>query len=340
MPLAADRRNRPFLVGCALLLLLGVGVNAPFFAYDAVEQDVYYTWLEGNRILHGENPYSRVHGSDMRVNDKYATYFPGFYLLAAAVQAAGLEDFDDWVLFWRPVFLACNVAIAILLFSAGWRRGAPWFGAFAAVFWLCNRWTLYTSRVAHIEFVPVLLLLLSLLVFPTRRRTSLLLLGGSLAIKQLAIFLLPLYVIWGWRRDDPRRWRSAAYAIGWIALIPLLLSVPFLVWDPTGFVKSILFSATRAPDGHVKGLHSLDALIGMRVPAFVGVPAKLPMALAMGLVWAAAARRELGIATGALLAFLVFLGFNSVLFMQYFCWALPLIPLALLERRAVAPAPS
>lgn len=315
-----------------LVVLLGIAMNAPFFAYDTREQDVYYTWLEGKRLLDGENPYARVLAGDMRVNDKYATYFPGFYLLAAATQALSLHDFDRWILFWRPVFLVCNLAIAIVLLQRFARRDRLLLGLFVALFWLLNRWTLYTSRVAHIEFLPILLLLWSLLCFRTRRRTSLLLFGLSLAIKQLAIFLVPLYLLWVWREGGPDRLRRCMLAAWWIAVIPLLLSLPFLYWNAEGYLKSLAFSATRAPEGHIQGLHSLDALIGMKLPGFVGIPAKLPMLFVMAVLWWATAKRQVDELVGALCAFLVFLGFNSVLFMQYFCWVLALLPLALGER--------
>jgi uncharacterized membrane protein len=319
------------LAGLGLIALLGLGVNLPFWAYDPREQDIYYAWLEGGRILDGDNPYARVLASDMRTNDKYATYLPGFYLLSAAVQALGVREFDSWLLFWRPVVLACNLAIAASLFIASARRGRSFLGLCFAIFWLCNRWTLYTSRIVHLDFLAILPLLAALALLPARRRTSMLLLGVSLTIKQLAVFVLPICVLWAWRRADPRRWRDAAAALAWVAIVPLIVSLPFLLWNADAFLRSILFSATRAPDNLVPGLHSLDTLIGMTLPWFAGLLARVPMVLLMALAWVAALRREVGLYTGSLLVFLIFLGFNSVLFMQYFVWALALVPLALLE---------
>ena len=319
------------------LLAVGVGVNAPFWAYDASEQDVYYTWLEGHRLIQGENPYARVLEGDMLQNDKYATYFPGFYLLAAATEAIGFAEFDSWVLFWRPVFLLCNLAIAALLLIYFARRNHLAIGVFAALFWLLNRWTLYVSRIAHIEFIPILLLLLSLLLFARRRRTSLILLSAGLAIKQMAIILIPLYLIWSWRTTAGSKLRDSVVTLLWIGSIPLVLSLPFLFWNAEAFFKSIMFSATTAPEGHIQGLQSLDVLIGMKMPGFVGIPAKLPMLCLMAAVWWATWRRDIGVLTGSLFAFLVFVSFNSVLYMQYLCWPLALLPLALgecMERRS------
>ncbi len=54
--------------------------------------DIYFIWLEGKRIIAGENPYARVLLGDMRVNDKYATYFPLAYLFLCASSKAWFPE--------------------------------------------------------------------------------------------------------------------------------------------------------------------------------------------------------------------------------------------------------
>src|SRR4051812_13020149 len=49
-------------------------------------EDISYIWFEGYHIKHGENPYSRIAGKDLRFNEKFATYLPLFYLAAAATE--------------------------------------------------------------------------------------------------------------------------------------------------------------------------------------------------------------------------------------------------------------
>ena len=85
------------------------------------QEDIYYSFREGQRILNGENPYERILSGNMRDNKKYATYFPVFYELSYATQALGLEQFSTWLVFWRRVFVAFNLGTAILLFYAFWR---------------------------------------------------------------------------------------------------------------------------------------------------------------------------------------------------------------------------
>ena len=61
------------------------------------------------------------------------------------------------------------------------------------------------------------------------------------------------------------------------------------------------------------------------------IRAKLPMFFLMGLVFLIAIKRQIGIYTSTLLTMSVFVDFNSVLFLQYFCWIVPFIPLAICE---------
>ena len=55
-----------------------INVTSRFYQHDDKNEDVYYIYLEGKRIIDGENPYERILEGDMRINKKYPTYFPLF----------------------------------------------------------------------------------------------------------------------------------------------------------------------------------------------------------------------------------------------------------------------
>jgi hypothetical protein len=208
---------------------------------------------------------------------------------------------------------------------------------FAALFWLFNRWTLHITQIAHLDPVPIFCVVASIALFSRHRTAALLMFSLSLGIKQIGIFLAPLYLIWVWQtetraasegRIQPRTSRPFG-AVGWAALlvcsIPLLAALPFLAWNAEGFAKSILFSATRLPADHFAA-PSLDGLMG-----WLGIPAKVPMLLLMVLALWLAWRAKIGPFTAALLVMASFVDFNSVLFRQYLAWIVPLLPLAVLE---------
>lgn len=266
----------------------------------------------------------------MRENRKYPTYLPLSYLMVAGAHHLGVTEYRGWMRLWRPVVLISHVGIAVLLLVACWRAGHPVLGLFAALFWGFNRWTLYVISVAHVDFPAILCLLASLLLFDTRRRASLLLFGLSLAFKQIAVFVTPLYLIWTWRATRPPEARlpATARAAGWIALVPGLVSLPFLLWNAEAFLRSVLFSATRDPQSHITAL-SLPAKIGL-----AGLPGRLPMLLLMGLVLWAAARGEIGRYLAVLLLLVTFVDFNAVFYFQYMAWLVPFLVLAALDRRA------
>lgn len=292
--------------------------------------DIYFIWRDGSRLAAGQNPYEAILAGNMQENRKYPTYLPLFYVLVAGASRLGITEYRDWMRLWRALVLASHLGIAGLLFVACWRAGHPVLGAFGALFWGLNRWTLYVVGVAHVDFLPILCLLGSLLLFETRRRVSLLLFGLSLALKQIAVFVTPLYLVWTWReaREPTTRLPETARAAGWIALVPGLVSLPFLAWNAEAFVRSVLFSATRDPDSHVSAL-SVVAKVGL-----AGLSSRLPMLLLMGLVLVAAAHREIGRYLAVLLLLATFVDFNAVFYLQYMAWLVPFLVLAALDRRA------
>ena len=328
----------------AVLMLLGTAAHVRLWKFPTEGQDVYYAWVEGGRIVAGENPYARILSGDMRLNDKYATYFALFYELAAASRWAGLGDYASWIAFWRVVFLVFTLAIGLLLFSQAYRRDRILLAVFGLAFWLFNRWTLHLTQIAHLDVIPIFLVLASLALFDRHRTAALLLFGASLAIKQIGIFLAPLYLIWAWRAEcaaesaagrgvdaspGPRTAgeRTLIATLLLIVAIPLVTSLPFLVWDAEAFSKSILFSATRLPVDHL-GVPSFDSLMG-----WIGLPAKLPMLALMTLTYWMVWRRHVGRYAATFLVLATFVDFNSVLFRQYLAWVVALVPLVALESR-------
>ena len=294
------------------------------------QEDIFYAFKEGQRILNGENPYARVLTGNMRDNEKYATYFPLFYELSYASQAMGLEQFLDWTVFWRRVFIVFNLSTAVILFYLFWRSEMEWLGIFAAAFWLFNRWTLTVISIVHLDFLPIFFLVASLAVFPKNKRLSLILYGISLALKQIGIFILPLYLIWVWLSTDQdikHRIREVIVAGFMIAGFPLITSIPFLIWNAKGFVMSVLFSATRVGSGRFTVL-PLDAVLG-----WGGIAGRLPMLLLFMAIYWFCFSRYIGRYTGAFLIMSIFIAFNTALFVQYLLWLVPLTPLILLDSK-------
>jgi uncharacterized membrane protein len=327
MPKILDDRR----VALLCLLVIVVGGAIVYFSMPTTSEpgsDIYYSYVEGQRINAGQDPYARVLEGNMRDNDKYATYFPLFYYLSALTQRLGLQNYDSWIGFWRGVFLLFNIATACLLYWILYRQRAVWLAILSAAFWFFNRWSVSIEQAATLESITIFCLLLSLTLLPRHRTSAYLLFGLSLAFKQVAVWLVPLYLIWSWKMASGEakwRWREVLLAGVTIAAIPLLTSLPFLLTDARGFLSSIAFSVTRNPATHVQA-QSLDVVLGFRGPA-----ARLLMLAVMGLASLAFWHGELGIYRASLLSMTLFVDFNPVLFLQYFTWPAVLLLPALVE---------
>lgn len=327
----------------ALVLILGAGftihsrlrLQEETIAYsqeDEVskkieEQDIYLVYKEGLNLAQGENPYTRAAEiAENRWNSELPTYLPIIYYGSWLTHKLGFTDIFPWLGVWRRVFLFCNIAIAYLLFTTSHHRyKATVLGAFAALFWLFNRWTLHVTTIYHFNFIPIFFFVLSLSLLPKRKTASYLFFGLSLGLKHNAIFLTPIYLIWAWQDNKEKPIQSIFTAGLTIASIPLLVSLPFLILSPIGFFKSLLISLTRYPETHL-GVLSLDALMG-----WIGIPAKLPMVGMLLLTYWIAWRGKLKSFTAGLLIMLIFVDFHSVLFRHYMVWVIPLLPLSVAE---------
>jgi hypothetical protein len=261
----------------------------------------------------------------MRVNDKYATYLPLFYEFSFLVQLLGREGFHGWLDIWRSIFVLCCLGTGALLFLPFWQAELEWIGVFAAAFWLFNRWTLTVISIVHLDFLAIVFLVGSLLAFPRSPRLGLLLYSVSLAFKHIAIFLLPLYLIWIWYLSDKDRWHEVLKSLLLIGSIPLLSSIPFLIWNAKGFLLSIFFSLTRFAFSSFAA-YSLDDFMDWN-----GILARLPMLILFICVYWFVFLRQIGKFTGAFLIMSIFIGFNSVLFVQYMVWLVPLTLLLILD---------
>lgn len=307
---------------------------------DLIGYDINYIFIEGQRVTAGVNPYSRILSGDMANNQKYATYFPAYYELSALTQILGLRDFESWLSAWRWTFIIFNIGIASVLFLALGPASRPWLALAAAGYWLLNRWTFEETFIAHLDFPAIFFLVLSLSEFQRMPHRAAYYLGISLALKQIAIFIVPLYLILVWTgpsRISSNRVRELVGTAIRIAVIPAIVSLPFLLWNPEGFVRSIFFSFTRNPSndivvqGGAFGLPSAGELLAFHLPiehlALNRQLLRVPMLILLGLTYVAALRREIGLHLGTLLVIAIFVDYNPVFFSYYMVWIVPLIPL-------------
>lgn len=312
-----------FIVPAIAIVFIGILANKSGVGNTDDAEDLFFLFSDSKTVAEGGNPYLRTADGNMHDNEKYTTYFPLFFLTNAVLIKAGFSDYYKWQVIWQVVMLISLFATAFLVFHMI-RKKANWQVALLAVlFILFNRWTLYVTLISQIDFTAILFLILSFFYLDSSFKKSLLFFGLSLAFKQMAIFLAPLYLIWAWQKNPSSKylWQSTF----WAGIIPFVTSLPFLIWDAKSYLMSILFSATRGQATHMDA-SALNFHLKMG-----GLVGKLPMLLLMAFIFYLTAKNKIGRFTSAFLVMTIFMTFNAVLLNQYLAWTAVLLPLVFID---------
>ena len=280
-------------------------------------KDIFYVWEEGKKIADGVNPYARIIGKSLRDNNKYPTYLPLSYYFAAILDRLGIKSFVDFINIWRPLNVICHLGIGILTFSIYNQQRKPISGIIACSILLLGRWSAYIINVQHLEFAAILPILLAGQQLNRRPNWSALMFGLSLCIKHVGIILLPSFLL-GLTANSSlgkHTWNKkqiltySAVALG----IPLLISLPFLLDQPSGFLLNVLFSTTRDFGDHGKATGTRMILTGVDGTRLIMI----------GLIimnWVAQAKEKINFWFASTITLLIFLQFNAVIFAQYYIW--------------------
>ena len=311
---------------------LGVARNWLTLLKDFVQEesligkDISFYHHRGEQIIEGTNPYSCIL-DEGETCVGYPAHFPGMYLFAAGAISIGVDGLEEWGMFWRPIMFASWLAVGIVLLVQIYRWGQPALAIAALGFWLFNRWSLNVLRVSHTDFLGVLLVLSATLLIGRAPLIAALLFGASLAVKQVAIVLVPLFLIVLWR-SGALGYRKFALATFLLLLIPVATALPFLIDDPQATLHGWFTAATRPAQTLYAGVPSFDHWLDV-----THAGKSLPLIVLLGMVYVAAWRRKVDMIGGALMIMAVVVGFTHVLFHQYFVWFLAFIPLAVAAAR-------
>lgn len=196
-------------------------------------------------LRHGENPYSLTfpdiynnsgfYGEGLSVNGRLQFGFPYFPLsLLAAVPGQLLGQDPRY-----SQLTAIELAALLMAFA---RPGG--LGVMAAALYLTTPRTFFVLEQSWTE--PFVVLGLAAVVFAACRRSRLTpwLFGGFIAIKQYLVFALPAAALLATTRADLR---SVAGVLWRGAVIGTAITLPFALWDPDAFVRSVVTLQFRQP---------------------------------------------------------------------------------------------
>lgn len=307
----------------AVAIAIGIATVATHHLWELkgferlINSDIYNAWEEGKKLSEGVNPYTRIIGQSMRDNNNYPTYLPLTYLCSALLQRLGIRDFPDFIRIWRGISLACHLGLGLLTFHIYNRQRKPLAGLIAISILLLGRWSAYIIDVQHLEFPAVLAIVAAGQQLNRRPTLSAFLFSLSLSIKHIGIILLPCFLL-GLNTDatglsTATKWeRIRRYCLVAFAL-PLVISLPFLIDHASGFLLSMLFSASRGTSSH--GIATGSEMILLSVDS-----TRLLMGSLFVMGWIVQAKQRMNVWFACTLILLIFLQFNPVVFAQYYIW--------------------
>ncbi len=286
--------------------------------------DIASIWNAGHDLCKGRSPYARMkkEGKNGKPVVRAPIYLPGAYILICAVEKLGYNTHKKWQKVWEPALVVLHIAIGVMLFILLFEKGHPALAFFVILFWLFSRFSIQTLVTRQTNTLALFPLLLSLAFINTRRTASLLLFGFSLVLKQVAVFLAPLYLVWCW--NDRKSWSDFRRSVFLILIIPFAATLPFIIRDYESFFMAIFYPTMHLAPGGYAGYPAAVRSIHPALPTIL-------MLVSMALVYLAALRRRLPEVTAALLVMMCFIAFNNIIFSQYFLWFFALVPIALLD---------
>jgi len=302
---------RPFAVALtAALFLVSWGlVHRGFYAgHEIVDTGLYSAY--GERITSGHVPY----------RDFPVEYPPGalpVFVLPSLVPGVDYVTAFEWLM------AALGVALVVVLAQV---RLA------AAVFVALSPLLVGSLILSRFDLWPALVTTIAVLLL-SRDRHALgwAFLGVAAAVKLYPLVLVPLALVWTYRRARLRDALAGAAAFAAIVL-PFFVLSPGGVWDSIYGqasrplqIESLFGSIVRAAAGpEIVTTHGSQNIAGYGWLAVVTFVLQLAVLAA---VWIAFARRPDDLVRFSAAAIVAFIAFGKVLSPQFLIWLLPLVPL-------------
>jgi hypothetical protein len=287
------------------IVIFSTWVYLPFWGYTEEKFDLHILWMQSTYC-----------------------YFPAFYYVGLTLKKVGFESFEEWAFAVKSILLLFNFGIGFLIYHLLNNIGKPWIGVFGSAFWFLNRWTILVFRVGQLDFFMLFFLIASLYFHKKRRKLSWLLLGAAISFKPF-IFFVPVYLL------KEKSLNHILVASFYILLIPLIISIPFVILSAKGFVTALLFSLTRNPNtflvssgssSEVKIGYGLEGVLGEE-----GIITRSALLTLMIFFYYCVYKYNLKLIYSIFVASIIFIAFSPVLFDQYFCWFIPLLPLLYID---------
>jgi len=334
-------RSRSLLLIIEVLIILstlyvfGLVKKANWKAeWEFADSDLTHEYRAAMEVQKGINPYKRILGGDLLVNQKYATFLPLYYYSLIFVNSFSNNDYDRFLELYRDI-LSYAQAFTGLLFYVYFRSNKNrLMGLAAMLFFLFNRWTINILSDGKSDSLAMCALVASLMLYRTKFRLSFFLFGVSLGMKHIGIFLSPIYLLPLLFRE--RNIKTYLIDILVFSVPTLLPATQFIINSPLSFFYSMLFNITRQhyTTSVSFGFEKLLVLYNVGVKnnslLFYILPRAPLMVLTLVNVLLLFMKKT-KISWYALTSIFIFVAVNPVLIDQYMTWITPMVFLSFLN---------
>jgi len=300
---------------------------------DGEHHDVWYFFRDSKLLYKGINPYS-LWRTNPEANP--LDFFPLFALIGLVPMFLGYTTYSSWVSVMRVLYLAAELGIGAIIFRFSTTKKRPLLGLLGVSIWFFNLTTIKVWEILQTDSIVIFLALLGVYYLEKRPILANILLGCSVSIKQISVFLIPLFIIKQMKLipiieiTKKTQIKELIKTLFFILLVPFIISLPFLFLDYESLIKGLLFEAVRTASSHQIGKHSeiLRYIADLfNIPAII---TRIPMLLAFLGLYIFYYKQEIDKYLFASLTFGIYLYFNSVVYKQYFVWPIPFIIIGIL----------
>ncbi len=331
-------------IGYILFLNNSYGLNS----FDS--GDVHRGFQRGVNVLNGVNSYLEFNPERMLHQEKVPGFFPLYFQLMAVIARISNYSFVLFLDSLRYLVFAAYSLVGIVIYLL-LRKQSKLLGILGMVIFMFNRWTLNNAFDLKQDTYVLAVLFISLLLLKKNKALSFLLFGVATAIKHLTIFLFPIYLLElflpimenrsDWRNKKFLGYLGRFFVYAFLLILPILgPSIPYIIETPQHYTSSIMYNLTRDPESNTTTLSTgFDKVLVLynqdrfQNNFFYMLP-RLPMFVSFCIIALLYFTKKLTLWKYSAFAYLIFIGFNPVLFGQYYTWLMAFLPLVLVEDRS------
>lgn len=317
-----------YLLVFGLLFRLGLSP----FSRDPWDMNVWQT--VGSAILSGQNPYALTSNGLI-----YPPLWGAFCAASYLSYTLTTNPFLSYFTLKLPIVIA-DILISLIIKKTVYNHTLDVTKARAAMLlYLFNPVTIIVSSLwGMFDAIPTLFALLSLLYLSQGQYLkSGLTLGAGIGFKGFfPALLLPFFLFYIWK-NEKRVSDCLSFSI-YTALVPIVISIPFLITDSNTYISMILFPIKRLPQ-HLTYWFSISELLkanAISTATIISLSSVVSLSLFLALylflakeisVWPMKSDQDKMsfILKGTILVIITFYLTSSTVNEQYFIWAIPFL---------------